>query len=389
MLKYKKPIVAIGLFLFLLSSILGGIFLYSQFGLDTQEQQNDSLAIIPQFAYKFNNPVDMQQPPENGDFFVVEQSGKIYQLKNFNDTPTLFLDISSQVASGGERGLLGLAFHPNYATTGQFFVDYTTNNPFRTVISRFETNNMGIATPSSELIILEVEQPAQNHNAGQLLFGPDGFLYITLGDGGFSGDPWDNAQDRTTLLGSILRLDVTASTKEIPYSIPNDNPFYMTEQGFKQEIWAYGLRNPWRISFDHQTLWAADVGQNSWEEINIIEKGGNYGWNRKEGTQCYQAVSCGDYIDPIFEYGRELGSSVTGGHVYRGKDTSLFGKYIFADYVSGRVWALQKNETSVSASEILNLDIQISSFGLDHAGEIYICSHLDGIIYKITNAGTM
>ena len=328
-MKYKKFILATGLALLL----IGSVFLYSQLRFEVQEEPaNNQFKIVPQFAFKFNNPVDIQQPPGNESlFFIVEQRGRIYHLNDFNDTPTLFLDISSQVASGGEKGLLGMTFHPNYTTNGQVFVDYTADNPFRTVISRFETNERGLVDISSEVIILEVEQPADNHNAGQILFGSDGLLYITLGDGGSAGDPWDNAQDLTTLLGSILRVNVTASTKEHPYSIPKDNPFYMTNQGFKEEIWAYGLRNPWRISFDLQTktLWAADVGQNSWEEINIIEKGGNYGWNRKEGTECYQAVSCGDYIDPIFEYGRDLGSSVTGGHVYRGKDTSLFGKYIF------------------------------------------------------------
>ncbi len=229
------------------------------------------------------------------------------------------MDITNRVtSSGNEMGLLGLAFHPNFTNNGYFFVDYTASSPSRTVISRFKILNDTVDT-SDELIILEVAQPYSNHNGGQIRFGPDGYLYIALGDGGAGGDPQNNGQDRSTLLGSILRINIDKTTSSTNYDIPTDNPFVNNTSGYKEEIFAYGLRNPWRFSFDNSTLWAGDVGQNSIEEIDIVESGKNYGWNVMEGSNCYNTNTCNDtdLVYPVYEYSHSFGFSITGGFVYR------------------------------------------------------------------------
>lgn len=322
---------------------------------------------------------------------MVEQEGVIKVFKNDSTTQTAatFLDISSKVAAGGERGLLGLAFHPDYESNGSFYINYTTGDPLKTVISRFQVSagNPSQAQKASETVLLTFQQPFGNHNGGQLQFGPNKYLYIATGDGGSGGDPMDNGQSRKTLLGKILRIDVNDAEDGKNYAIPPDNPFAGNDQGFQEEIYAYGLRNPWRFSFDVATgqLWAGDVGQNQYEEIDRIEKGGNYGWNIMEGNHCYDAGSCDQFglILPVWEYEHTNGNrSITGGFVYRGPTLGeLTGWYIYADYVSGRIWALDlSNPNDPNNILIANADFQIPSFGIDAENELYICG-FDGKIY--------
>ncbi|GAA0880370.1 PQQ-dependent sugar dehydrogenase [Algoriphagus jejuensis] len=346
---------------------------------------------FPQLS--FNRPVDLQHAGDGSDrLFVVEQRGVIAVFKNETQVveKATFLDIESKVNDGGnEQGLLGLAFHPQYKTNGYFFVNYTAANPNRTVISRFKVSasDPNKADPTSELVILEFEQPYSNHNGGQLSFGPDGFLYIAVGDGGSGGDPQGHGQNLRTLLGSILRIDVNTSEGAKNYGIPSDNPFVNGAGGARPEIYAYGLRNPWRFSFDPKNgqLWTADVGQNSYEEIDIIIKGGNYGWNTMEGTNCFKSDCNETGLElPIWEYGRSEGVSVTGGFVYRGATLNqLEGQYIYADFATGRIWSLDNsNPESPLNRELLKAGFNISSFGIDQNQELYICS-FDGKIYTL------
>ncbi|MEM6841091.1 MAG: PQQ-dependent sugar dehydrogenase [Bacteroidota bacterium] len=343
----------------------------------------------------FNRPVDFQHAGDGSNrVFVVEQEGVI---SVFDDdisvqNKSTFLDISGAVDDrSNEEGLLGLAFDPDYSTNGHFFVNYTISTA-RTRISRFTASaaNPSQADPNSELIILEFEQPFGNHNGGQLAFGLDGYLYIAVGDGGSGGDPQGHGQNLTTLLGSILRIDVSQSSEQNPYVIPDDNPFVGATAGERPEIYAYGLRNPWRFSFDSETgqLWTGDVGQNAREEVNIIENGGNYGWNITEGNACFEpANNCNtaEITLPVLDYGHTQGDrSVTGGGVYRGTELSnLVGQYIFADFVSGRVWAATTDDLSnVTVSELLDSNLAISSFGINAEQELLLCA-FDGRIYQL------
>jgi glucose/arabinose dehydrogenase len=335
----------------------------------------------------FTRPVDFQHAGDNTNrIFVVEQEGVISVFPNNVNTPSkkTFLDIKTKVNdSGNEEGLLGLAFHPNYETNGYFYVNYTAASPRRTVISRFKvsTGDADVADAASEYVILEFDQPYSNHNGGQLAFGSDG---------GSGGDPEENGQNRSTLLGKILRIDVNSEADGNKYAIPADNPFKSNSSGYKQEIYAYGLRNPWRFSFDPVTnwLWAGDVGQNLYEEIDIIEKGGNYGWDVMEGKHCFEpSTGCNQtgLKLPIWEYGRSLGISITGGFVYRGAILDeLYGKYIYADFGSGRIWSLDfTNLNSPVNVQLLQAPFNISAFGVDQSNELYICS-FDNKIYKLT-----
>jgi glucose/arabinose dehydrogenase len=347
----------------------------------------------------FTSPLYVTAPP--GDFeriFVVEQGGRIKIIKNGNLLPTPFLNLSTKVSCCGERGLLGLAFHPNYANNGYFYVNYT-NTAGNTVVARYQVSTNPDSADTVGVILLTVTQPFSNHNGGWIGFSPyDGYLYIALGDGGSGGDPQNNGQDSLTLLGKILRIDVDTSSG---YKVPPDNPFIGT--GFLPEIWAYGLRNPWRCSFDRLTgdFYIADVGQNAWEEVNFepdTSSGGiNYGWRLKEGTHCFNpSTNCdtlGLTTDPIYEYPHSDGCSVTGGYVYRGcAIPDLQGTYFFGDYCSGTVWSFQYDGVDPSEFQDRTAELgvgffNISSFGEDGRGEIYIVGHNNGIVYRIVPDG--
>ena len=342
----------------------------------------------------FTQPVDLQYAPDGSDrLFVVEQRGTIYVFEN-NSSVTekiMFLDIRDKVVYEGERGLLSLAFHPDYENNRYFFVNYTAPNPLRTVVSRFQVtaDDSDVGDELSEHIIIQIDQPFSNHNGGQIVFGPDSYLYIGMGDGGWFGDPYNNGQDLTTLLGAILRIDVDTVSATLNYGIPVDNPFAADTLESRDEIYAYGLRNPWRFSFDPYTnfCWVADVGQDLYEEIDILVYGGNYGWNIMEGSHCYNpATGCDTtgLILPIYTYDHSIGESITGGFVYRGTLVpDIYGKYIFADFEYGDVWSLEYDgDNAPEVSTLGDLGpYSVTSFGVDLQNELYICS-FDGQIYK-------
>ena len=334
--------------------------------------------------------------------FVASQIGKIYCFENKADVtePNLYLDIEESVRyidKENEEGLLGFAIHPNYKKNGQFFLFYTTTDePHVSVISRFNVSSTdpSKADPDSEVELMRIPQPFWNHNGGTLAFGHDGYLYIALGDGGKANDPFKNGQNLATLNGSILRIDVDKKSKDHNYAIPADNPFVGLKEA-RPEIYAYGFRNVWRLSFDRKTgaLYAADVGQNIWEEINIVVKGGNYGWNLREAKHKFGdngSEASDKLIDPIFEYHHDVGKSITGGHVYRGSAVpSLKGMYMYADYVSGKVWALEHTPSGkiLGNHEIKSMNLPIITFGEDEQGEVYLTTQLGGgIIYKFATA---
>jgi glucose/arabinose dehydrogenase len=328
-------------------------------------------------------------------FFVIEQPGVIRGFENSQTAAesTVFLDISSKVLFGGEQGLLGLAFHPNYELNGYFYVDYVSENPRRTVVARYSVspNNPNQALENSELVILEVNQPFSNHKGGQIAFGEDGYLYIGLGDGGSGGDPFGNAQNRSSLLGKILRVNVDSPSQGRNYSIPVDNPYFGNALGYKEEIYACGFRNPWRFSFDSSTgrFWVADVGQGQREEIDLVEKGKNYGWNIMEGTLTYSAGSQVGLELPVWEYGRSEGVAVIGGFEYHGSNVAVLdSRYVFGDYGSGKIWALQYDGvTSPINTPLVDTELNISSFGIDEQNELYFCA-LDGRIYVLRDNAT-
>ncbi len=338
----------------------------------------------------------------NDTIYVVEKDGIIRSVSTNKDASTkpIFLDITDRVSvTHDEEGLLSACFHPNYSENREIYVWYTAKNPKRGVLSKFIKDQENDAIDqSSEQVLLEVSEPWGNHNGGTVLFGPDGFLYLGIGDGGAANDPYNNGQDKNTLLGSIIRIDVSQSseTKKPVYAIPKDNPL-VGKDGVREELWAWGFRNPWRMSFDKETgkLWTGDVGQNAWEEIDIVEKGGNYGWNYKEGTHKFKDHNSETtiFIDPVYEYNRRLGGSITGGYVYRGSDIpSLVGSYLYSDYLSKRVWALipQEDEGEPIATERLakKTPVAISSFGETPNGEILACGFSNpyatkGKIYRL------
>ncbi|MEQ8247772.1 MAG: PQQ-dependent sugar dehydrogenase [Alphaproteobacteria bacterium] len=342
---------------------------------------------------RFDRPLALKQVPgETGRYVVIEQDGRVLLLEGLEDTAAdVVLDIRSRVDDGpNEAGLLGLAFHPKFADNGRVFLSYTRRGDSRleSVVAAFTMNTETSAIDSnSEQLILSVPQPFGNHNGGDIAFGPDGYLYIGFGDGGAGGDPLDHGQNLTTLLGAILRIDVDGGS---PYGIPRDNPFRQRRDA-RAEIYAYGLRNPWRFSFDRETgaLWAADVGQNKVEEVNVIVAGGNYGWNIREGANAFRdrGRSAIGLIDPVAQYGRDLGCSVTGGYVYRGQEMpDLRGTYLFADYCSGRFWGVRTSADGQRVvQEVLRADIQPASFGEGSDGTLFVMD-LDGTIYKIGTA---
>jgi glucose/arabinose dehydrogenase len=343
----------------------------------------------------FSRPVDIAEAGDgSGRLFIVEQAGEIRVVTGNQIQPSPFLDIRDRVGSqGNEQGLLGVAFHPNFKQNGFFYVNYT-DLKGNTVIARFTAppgsdSSHPTADPGSEMDLLHVDQPFPNHNAGQLAFGPDHYLWFGLGDGGSAGDPHHNGQSLNTLLGKMLRIDVDHGS---PYAIPPDNPF--VSGGGLPEIWAFGLRNPWRFTFDRQTgdLYIADVGQNQWEEIDYLPIGfagqpANFGWNQREGKHPYKDSTNADttgLVEPVFEYSHDQGCSVSGGPVYRGQALPAFqGVYLFGDYCSGMVWGLIHNSAGAWDGKVLfQTGLSISSFGQDQAGEIYLAD-LNGGLYRL------
>ncbi|HEV7998559.1 MAG TPA: PQQ-dependent sugar dehydrogenase [Planctomycetaceae bacterium] len=333
-------------------------------------------------------------PDSSNRVFIPTQQGVLYVLPNNQQATTanVFLDISEKVSyreKQNEEGFLGLAFHPKYRENGQFFVYYTNKAKKRqNIVARYHVSkdDPNKADPNSEEILLTLDKPFWNHDGGTLAFGPDGFLYIALGDGGLANDPYKNGQNLSKLLGKMLRIDVDHKQGDLPYAIPADNPF-AGKEGARPEIWAYGLRNVWRFAFDSETgtLWAADVGQDTYEEIDLIVKGGNYGWNIREGLHPFKlkrqkAVADtgkpANVIDPIWEYNHDVGKSITGGFVYRGKKIpELQGAYIYADYVAGKLWALRYDpeQKKVTANRPIPVtgNPAVMSFGTDQDNEIY------------------
>jgi glucose/arabinose dehydrogenase len=337
-----------------------------------------------QIAGGLSRPVDIQNAgDDSGRLFVVEKSGRIRIIQSGTLLDIPFLDITGIVNDGGnEQGLLGLAFHPNYEQNGYFYVDYVGNGG-SIFISRFQvTQDPNIADPNNEKILLNFDHPFRNHNGGVLAFGPDGYLYAGSGDGGSADDPFGNGQNTDTLLGKILRIDVDNAD---PYLIPSDNPF-------GSEIWAYGLRNPWRMSFDRATgdLWIGDVGQDQWEEIDYLPAGSlggaNFGWKFYEGSHKFSAgnpPATLHLIFPVAEYSHAEGCSVTGGYVYRGGMPEWQGIYLYGDYCSGTIWGVIKSANGFQSQVLFGTGVEITSFGQDESGEIYLSSD-SGDIYRLT-----
>jgi glucose/arabinose dehydrogenase len=349
---------------------------------------------LQEVASGLNFPVYLTAPPgDSARLFILEKGGAIRIVKGDTLEPTPFLDLTGKVSTGSEQGLLGLAFDPAYATNGRFIVHYTDTNG-NTTISMFQvaTDSPDRADPASERILLAVEQPFANHNGGQILFGPDGMLYVGLGDGGSEGDPGGRGQGLTDLLGDILRLDVRSGTG---YAIPADNPF-VGRTDARPELWSVGLRNPWRFSFDAVTgdLYIADVGQDAWEEVDVVTtaqgagRGANFGWNITEGRHCTTDPSCdlSRFTLPLTEYSHQDGCSVTGGFVYRGAAIpALQGHYFYSDYCSGWVRSFRLQD-GVAADEqqwpTLAPGGNVPSFGQDAAGELYIMN-VEGRVFRV------
>jgi glucose/arabinose dehydrogenase len=329
----------------------------------------------------------------SGRLFITEQAGRIMVVRDGAPLPEPFLDLTALVgANGNEQGLLSVAFHPRYAENGLLYVNYT-DRQGDTVIARYSVSadSPDRADPASAKVLLTVEQPAANHNGGLITFGPDGMLYVGLGDGGAAGDPWGNGQKLDTLLGKLLRLDVDGGD---PYAIPAGNPF-VGRDGVRPEIWAYGLRNPWRFSFDRATgdLYIADVGQNAQEEVNFQPAssagGENYGWNTMEGDACFRGAGCDQtgLVIPVAVYshsGQDGGCSITGGYVYRGAAfPQLAGTYLYTDYCTGNLWGLRQDDGGWESALIGRIDIRTSAFGEDEAGELFLTDRDGGGLYRL------
>jgi glucose/arabinose dehydrogenase len=342
-------------------------------------------------AKGFDSPLFLTSPPGDKRLFVVEQTGTIRIVKDGAIVAKPFLDIRDLVSKGGERGLLGLAFHPDYAMNGQFFVDYTDVAGDTQIVAYQVSPDPDVALPASAKTLISVDQPYENHNGGWLGFGPDKYLYVAMGDGGGSGDPQQNGQNRDVLLGKILRIDVDSGT---PYAIPPGNPF--AKGGGAPEIFLYGVRNPWRPSFDGDNLYVADVGQDMFEEVDVVttsDAGANLGWRTMEGMHCFRPTKDCDQTNlvlPVYEYTHHNGCSITGGYVYRGKAIpELAGRYFFGDYCSGVVMSFRYADGH--AGDVVDLGGQmgsvgqLTSFGVDGDGELYLVL-ADGTIEKLVRA---
>jgi glucose/arabinose dehydrogenase len=350
-------------------------------------------------AAGFNQPLDLEQPNDNsGRLFVVEQGGTIRIIQNGAVLPQPFLDISSKVINQDEMGLLGLTFHPAFQTNRKFYVNYVRNagGQFQSVIAEYTVSaaNPNLADPMSERILLTADQVNNftNHKAGQLAFGPDGFLYFGLGDGGGAGDPFGHGQNTQILLGKLMRIDVNSTSAGKPYAIPADNPF--AAGGGLPEIYAIGFRNPWRFSFDRSSgrLFVADVGQDKFEEIDIVQKGGNYGWNTMEADHCFNPPSGCNMAGlslPIVEISHPEAEAVIGGFVYHGTAlTGMQGQYIFGD-LSGKIWSLtETSPNTFTRTTLATPGFNISSFGQDSAGELYVVDISGGRVLKIVRSNS-
>ena len=323
--------------------------------------------------------------------FVAEQRGVVREFRPDDTTARTWFDIDARVQgdpAGQERGLLGLAFHPDFANNGKFYAHYSATNG-DTTVSEFTTNADGEGDAGTERVLIEVDQPASNHNGGTIKFGADGYLYIALGDGGASNDAFDNGQNPDTLLAKILRIDIDNGS---PYAIPSDNPF--VGGPVIDEAYVWGVRNPWKFSFDRETnqMWIADVGQNATEEIDIGLAGANYGWPAKEGSDCYLGSCAGDFEDPIFEYGHQEGISITGGYVYRGcAMPDLRGNYFFSDFPyqpTSPLWTVKNNGGSFGPGDVWenNVGITIATFGEDEQGELLTADYTRGDLYRMVPA---
>ena len=363
------------------------------FPLASGTQGDTSIQLIPLVTAGLSDPLYLTHAADgSGRLFLVEQEGFIRIVEHGTLLRQPFLNIADRVLSGGERGLLGLAFHPDYRRNGRFFVNYTRKPDGATVVAEYRRAETSTHSLPEERILMLVGQPYRNHNGGMIAFGPDGYLFIGLGDGGSGGDPQNRAQNQAELLGKILRIDVNQSDS---YGIPSDNPF--VTGGSRPEIFALGLRNPWRFSFDRETgeLWAADVGQNKWEEIDLVQRGKNYGWRIMEGAHCYVPESGCDLTGltlPVAEYGHDKGRcSVTGGYVYQGKKSpALKGWYLFGDFCSGEIFGLRPRPTGLNPVSqephvLAKTGLNIASFGEDEEGELYVVGH-KGTVHRISMA---
>lgn len=342
--------------------------------------------MLTQVVAGLHRPVHLAAPDGDDRLFIVEKAGRIRIVKDGSVLPAPFLDLAGSVSSGNEQGLLSLAFHPDFAANGRFFIDFT-DPAGSTRLERYEVStDPDVADPTTRALIMTIPQPFRNHNGGHILFGPDGKLYVASGDGGASGDPGNNAQDRSTRLGSIMRIDIDAGS---PYAVPPDNPF-VGHDTFLPEIWLWGLRNPWRIAFNQSTgdLYVADVGQNRFEEVTVVrpgEEGANLGWNVVEGESCYGGAICDltEFVSPHIVYDHDEGCSVTGGHVYRGEISELRGVYFYSDYCAG--WLKSFRFENDAVTERKQWDVpeigEVTSFGEDGAGELYVLT--ENAVYRL------
>ena len=389
---HATRVLAVVIAALVLASCGGGYTAPSPSPTPTPSSPPPMLALTP-LASGLTSPLGFETPDDgSGRFFVVEQGGRLKIIQNGNVLSPPFLDISSKITTGGEMGLLGVTFHPNFSSSRKFYVNYvrTQAGQIQSVIAEYSVASASSnqVDASTERILLTVDQVGNftNHKAGKLAFGGDGFLYFGLGDGGSGGDPNGNGQNKQTLLGKMMRIDVDGTSAGLPYRIPSDNPF--ASGGGLPEIYAYGFRNPWRFSFDlpSNRLFVADVGQGSFEEVDIVQKGGNYGWNTMEGNHCFNPSSgcnMNGLALPIAEYDHSVGIAVIGGYVYHGSSiANLQGTYVFGD-LNGKIFGLQETTPNNWTRTLLaTTSTQLSSFGQDQSGELYVVD-LSGSVFKI------